>query len=207
MTITIKEDFIAEEEIKKSRFICHLKRVYTEEEARAFISEIKKEHHKANHNCSAFTLGDRQEIQRSSDDGEPSGTAGVPMLEILKKREITNVCAVVTRYFGGIKLGAGGLIRAYAGSVGHALDQVGLVKFVTQEQLILTLDYGNYDGLQRFLSSQGLVISESEFLSDVTVKLFVDLDKTEQLLDNLVEQFSGKISAAKGDKQLVEVDI
>lgn len=207
MTITIKEDFIAEEEIKKSRFICHLKRVYTEEEARAFISEIKKEHHKANHNCSAFTLGDRQEIQRSSDDGEPSGTAGVPMLEILKKREITNVCAVVTRYFGGIKLGAGGLIRAYAGSVGHALDKVGLVKFVTQEQLILTLDYGNYDGLQRFLSSQGLVISESEFLSDVTVKLFVDLDKTEQLLDNLVEQFSGKISAAKGDKQLVEVDI
>lgn len=207
MTITIKEDFIAEEEIKKSRFICHLKRVYTEEEARAFISEIKKEHHKANHNCSAFTLGDRQEIQRSSDDGEPSGTAGVPMLEILKKREITNVCAVVTRYFGGIKLGAGGLIRAYAGSVGHALDQVGLVKFVTQEQLILTLDYGNYDGLQRFLSSQGLVISESEFLSDVTVKLFIDLDKTEQLLADLVEQFSGKISAAKGDKQLVEVDI
>ena len=207
MTITIKEDFIAEEEIKKSRFICHLKRVYTEEEARSFISEIKKEHHKANHNCSAFTLGDRQEIQRSSDDGEPSGTAGVPMLEILKKREITNVCAVVTRYFGGTKLGAGGLIRAYAGSVGHALDQVGLVKFVTQEQLILTLDYGNYDGLQRFLSSQGLVISESEFLSDVTVKLFVDLDKTEQLLADLVEQFSGKISAAKGDKQLVEVDI
>lgn len=207
MTITIKKDFIAEEEIKKSRFICHLKRVYTEEEARAFISEIKKEHHKANHNCSAFTLGERQEIQRSSDDGEPSGTAGVPMLEILKKREITNVCAVVTRYFGGIKLGAGGLIRAYAGSVGHALDQVGLVKFVTQEQLILTLDYGNYDGLQRFLSTQGLVISESEFLSDVTVNLFVDLDKTEQLLADLIEQFSGKISVAKGEKQLVEVDI
>ncbi|WP_270740814.1 YigZ family protein [Lactococcus formosensis] len=207
MIITIKEDFTAEEEIKKSRFICHLKRVYTEEEARSFISEIKKEHHKANHNCSAFTLGDRQEIQRSSDDGEPSGTAGVPMLEILKKREITNVCAVVTRYFGGTKLGAGGLIRAYAGSVGHALDQVGLIKFVTQEQLILTLDYGNYDGLRRFLSAQGLIISESEFLSDVTVKLFVDLDKTDQLLADLIEQFSGKISVAKGDKHLVEVDI
>ncbi|MFK4961333.1 YigZ family protein [Lactococcus formosensis subsp. formosensis] len=207
MIITIKEDFTAEEEIKKSRFICHLKRVYTEEEARSFISEIKKEHHKANHNCSAFTLDDRQEIQRSSDDGEPSGTAGVPMLEILKKREITNVCAVVTRYFGGTKLGAGGLIRAYAGSVGHAIDQVGLVKFVTQEQLILTLDYGNYDGLQRFLSAQGLIISESEFLSDVTVKLFVDLDKTDQLLADLIEQFSGKISVAKGDKHLVEVDI
>ncbi|EKF50876.1 YigZ family protein [Lactococcus garvieae] len=207
MTITIKTDFTAEEEIKKSRFICHLKRVYTEEEARAFITSIKKEHYKANHNCSAFTLGDRQEIQRSSDDGEPSGTAGVPMLEILKKREITNVCAVVTRYFGGIKLGAGGLIRAYAGSVGHALDQVGLVQFVTQEELILTLDYGNFDSLQRFLVNQGLVISESEFLADVTVKLFVDLDKVEQLLADLVEQFSGKISASKGEKQLVEVAI
>ena len=88
MTITIKTDFINEEEIKKSRFICHLKRISTEEEARDFIAKIKKEHWKANHNCSAYTLGNRQEIQRSSDDGEPSGTAGVPMLEILKKKEI-----------------------------------------------------------------------------------------------------------------------
>ncbi|MDM5143484.1 IMPACT family member YigZ [Lactococcus lactis] len=104
MTITIKTDFINEEESKKSRFICHLKRISTEEEA-LFIAKIKKEHWKANHNCSAYTLGDRQEIQRTSDDGEPSGTAGVPMLEILKKKEIINVCAVVTRYFGGIKLG------------------------------------------------------------------------------------------------------
>ncbi|MBL3716593.1 YigZ family protein [Lactococcus garvieae] len=207
MTITIKKDFCAEEEIKKSRFICHLKRVYTEEEARDFIAKIKKEHYKATHNCSAFALGDRQEIQRSSDDGEPSGTAGVPMLEILKKRQITNVCAVVTRYFGGIKLGAGGLIRAYAGSVGHALDQVGLVQFVTQEELILKLDYSNFDSLQRFLSKQGLEISESEFLSDVTVKLFMDLDETERVLEDLIEQFSGKISVTKGEKQLVEVDI
>lgn len=207
MTITIKKDFTSEEEIKKSRFICHLKRVYTEEEARAFIAAIKKEHFKANHNCSAFTLGDRQQIQRSSDDGEPSGTAGVPMLEILKRREITNVCAIVTRYFGGIKLGAGGLIRAYAGSVGHTLDHVGLVQIVSQEELILKLDYGNFDSLQRFLSHQGLSISESEFLADVTVKLFVDLDKSEQILADLLEQFSGKISATKGRKQLVEVDI
>lgn len=207
MTITIKKDFTSEEEIKKSRFICHLKRVYTEEEARAFIAAIKKEHFKANHNCSAFTLGDRQQIQRSSDDGEPSGTAGVPMLEILKRREITNVCAIVTRYFGGIKLGAGGLIRVYAGSVGHALDHVGLVQIVSQEELILKLDYGNFDSLQRFLSHQGLSISESEFLADVTVKLFVDLDKSEQILADLLEQFSGKISATKGRKQLVEVDI
>ena len=103
---TIKEDNQHEVEIKKSRFICFLKRIETEEEAKAFIQQIKKEHWKANHNCSAFVLGDHHEIQRSSDDGEPSGTAGVPMLEVLKKNDLINVCAVVTRYFGGTKLGA-----------------------------------------------------------------------------------------------------
>ena len=206
MTITIKSNFINEEEIKKSRFICHLKRISTEEEAREFIAQIKKEHWKANHNCSAYTLGDRQEIQRASDDGEPSGTAGVPMLEILKKKEITNVCAVVTRYFGGIKLGAGGLVRAYAGSVNHAIEAVGLVQFVAQQKLILTLDYSLYDSLQRFLTTQNLTISDSEFLSEVTVKCFIAEEKVVGFLSLLVEQFNGKISAQKGGHQLVEVD-
>lgn len=125
---TIKEDNQHEVEIKKSRFICFLKRIETEEEAKAFIQQIKKEHWKANHNCSAFVLGDHHEIQRSSDDGEPSGTAGVPMLEVLKKNDLINVCAVVTRYFGGTKLGAGGLIRAYSGSVAQAIVHTGLLR-------------------------------------------------------------------------------
>ena len=191
MTITIKTDFINEEEIKKSRFICHLKRISTEEEARDFIAKIKKEHWKANHNCSACTLGNRQEIQRSSDDGEPSGTAGVPMLEILKKKEIINVCAVVTRYFGGIKLGAGGLIRAYAGSVNHAIEEVGLVQIVNQRELILKLDYSLYDSVQRFLLTQNLQISDSEFLSEVTVRCFIDEEKINNFLELLTECFNG----------------
>ncbi|WP_282674573.1 YigZ family protein [Lactococcus cremoris] len=206
MTITIKTDFINEEEIKKSRFICHLKRISTEEEARDFIAKIKKEHWKANHNCSACTLGNRQEIQRSSDDGEPSGTAGVPMLEILKKKEIINVCAVVTRYFGGIKLGSGGLIRAYAGSVNHAIEEVGLVQIVNQRELILKLDYSLYDSVQRFLLTQNLQISDSEFLSEVTVRCFIDEEKINNFLELLTESFNGKIRVEKGENQQVEID-
>ena len=108
---TIANDGIVEEEIKKSRFICHLKRIISEEEGREYIAQIKKEHHKANHSCSAMIVGDDGQIKRSSDDGEPSGTAGVPMLTVLEKQGLTNVVAVVTRYFGGIKLGTGGLRR------------------------------------------------------------------------------------------------
>lgn len=207
MTITIKNDFIFEEEIKKSRFICHLKRVTSEEEARDFITSIKKQHHKANHNVSAFAIGEHQEIQRSSDDGEPSGTAGVPMLEILKKRELTNLVAVVTRYFGGIKLGAGGLIRAYAGSVNHAIDAVGLVKIVEQTQLDLHMDYGLFDNVSRYLATAGLAIADSVFTDKVVISVFADTADIEHLKLDLIEQFYGKLELTVGDKKLVEVAI
>ena len=207
MTITIKNDVRFEEEIKKSRFICNLKRVTTEEAAREFITAIKKQHHKANHNVSAFTIGNHQEIQRSSDDGEPSGTAGVPMLEILKKRELTNLVAVVTRYFGGIKLGAGGLIRAYAGSVNHAIDAIGCVKIVEQTQLDLHLDYGLFNHVSRHLASAGLAIADSVFTDRVVISVFADTAEIEQLKENLTEQFHGKLDLIVGDKKLVEVDI
>lgn len=204
MVITISKDFSREIEIKKSRFICQLKRVKSEEEARDFISAVKKQHYKANHNCSAFAIGDRQEVQRSSDDGEPSGTAGVPMLEVLKKRQITNVCAVVTRYFGGIKLGAGGLIRAYAGSVAQALDEVGLVEIVEQRELILTMEYKFFDGLSNFLP---VPVSEQNFSENVEVKIFLDETRIEQFKDDLTEKFNGKIAVEAGGRQLVEVPV
>ncbi|MCJ1996408.1 YigZ family protein [Lactococcus piscium] len=207
MNTTIKSDFIFEEEIKKSRFICQLKRVYSEAEARDFITSVKKQNHKANHNVSAFTIGDQQEIQRTSDDGEPSGTAGMPMLDILKKREIINVVAVVTRYFGGIKLGAGGLIRAYAGSVNHAIDAVGLVKIVEQTQLILEMDYSLFDNVSRYLSSEGLTISDSVFTDKVKLTSFCDTDRMPYLVAGLTDQFHGQLTLIKGDKKLVEVDI
>ncbi|MGI8483765.1 MAG: YigZ family protein, partial [Thermomicrobiales bacterium] len=114
-------------EIKKSRFICTIARVATDEDARAFINGLKKQYWDANHNCSAYVIGDRGQAQQSSDDGEPTGTAGVPMLSVLQKQGLTDTVAVVTRYFGGTLLGAGGLIRAYGQSVSLALAEIGIV--------------------------------------------------------------------------------
>ena len=207
MTITIKTDIVLEEEIKKSKFICQLKRVTSEEEAHEFITSIKKKHHKASHNVSAFVIGDHQEIQRSSDDGEPSGTAGVPMLEILKKRELIDVVAVVTRYFGGIKLGAGGLIRAYAGSVNHAIDAVGLVERVEQTRLDIVMGYHLFDSVSRYLSTEAIPMADTAFTDQVTVTCFCDTTQMALIIAGLTEQFHGQLQLTKGDKKLVEVPL
>jgi uncharacterized YigZ family protein len=127
-TFTIIKDCQTEFTIEKSRFICNLKKVRDEKEAQEFIKATKKQYWDASHNCSAYVISDA--IQRSSDDGEPSGTAGVPMLEVLRKRELYGVAAVVSRYFGGIKLGAGGLVRAYTNSVAQAVAFVGVARQV-----------------------------------------------------------------------------
>ena len=115
---------------KKSEFIGYAKRVENEEEAKAFVAEIKSKHKQARHNCWAYVIGENMGIQRYSDDGEPQGTAGIPILEVMKKSDITDCAVVVTRYFGGVKLGAGGLIRAYSGAVAQALAEAGLAKKV-----------------------------------------------------------------------------
>jgi len=125
---TIRRGGEHEIEIRKSRFVCAMARVDSEDAARAFIAERRKEHWSANHNCTAYVLGDDGGVQRSSDDGEPAGTAGVPMLEVLRHRRITDTVAVVTRYFGGTKLGAGGLIRAYGNAVSAAVEELGLLE-------------------------------------------------------------------------------
>lgn len=128
MNLTIAKDIQTEQVISKSRFICSLKKVKTEEEAQEFIKAVKKEFWDATHNCSAYIIDEQH--QRSNDDGEPSGTAGMPMLGVLRKQELQQVAAVVTRYFGGVKLGAGGLVRAYSGSVAHAVEAAGLAQKV-----------------------------------------------------------------------------
>lgn len=204
---TIKEDGIVEEEIKKSRFICHLKRVESEDEARDYIAQIKKKHHKANHSCSAMIIGENSEIKRSSDDGEPSGTAGVPMLTVLEKQELTNVVAVVTRYFGGIKLGAGGLIRAYSGSVANATKEIGIVEVKEQEGIKITLTYPQYQTFANFLASEGLVESETEFLENVTTSIYLDSENVSGTLERLVEFYQGKAIFEKAGSKIVEVSL
>ena len=202
---TIKEDGQVQEEIKKSRFICHAKRVYSEEEARAFITAIKKEHYKATHNCSAFIIGERSEIKRTSDDGEPSGTAGVPMLGVLENHNLTNVCVVVTRYFGGIKLGAGGLIRAYAGSVAIAVKEIGIVEIKEQAGIQIQMSYAQYQEYGNFLKEHNLMELETNFTDQVDTIIFVDKEVKEDTKSALIEFFNGKVILS--DQGLREVEV
>ncbi len=204
---TIKEDGQVQEEIKKSRFICHIKRVTTEEEARNFIQAVKKEHYKATHNCSAFILGEQSEIKRSSDDGEPSGTAGVPMLGVLENHQLTNVCAVVTRYFGGIKLGAGGLIRAYSSNVALAIKEIGIVHIKEQLGLRIALSYSQYQELPNFLKANHLQEQDTSFTEQVQTTIFVDKDDKDSVIEELIELFNGKIDITDQGLRKVEVPI
>ena len=204
---TIKDDGQVQEEIKKSRFICHAKRVYSEEEARAFITAIKKEHYKATHNCSAFIIGERSEIKRTSDDGEPSGTAGVPMLGVLENHNLTNVCVVVTRYFGGIKLGAGGLIRAYAGSVALAVKEIGIVEIKEQAGIQIQMSYAQYQEYGNFLKEHNLMELETNFTDQVETIIFVDKEDKQTIKDSLIEFFNGKLTLTDQGLREVEVPI
>lgn len=196
--LTVKEDAQSEIEIKKSRFICSFKRVTTEEEAKTFIQAIKKEHWKANHNCSAFVIGDQREIQRSSDDGEPSGTAGVPMLEVLKKNELINVVAVVTRYFGGIKLGTGGLIRAYTQAVSHGLTEVGIVEGTLQQELAIAITYPQLGKLENFLELQQVTVKETRYTDQVIVVCMINETNISQFKAAVTELLSGQVVFEEG---------
>jgi len=203
--LTIKEDGQSEIEIKKSRFICSLKRIKTEEEAKDFIQALKKEHWKANHNCSAFVLGEKNDIQRSSDDGEPSGTAGVPMLEVLEKNELINVVAVVTRYFGGTKLGAGGLIRAYSSAVSHALNEIGIVEGKLQKEVFVQIEYPLLGKLQHYLEQNQFYVKDTQFLENIT--LCVMVQNEENFKQAVIDLLNGQVSFEDGEYSYVEIPV
>lgn len=191
-------------EIKKSKFICHLFRIGSEEEAKEYIAKIKKMHYKANHNCSAYMLGENFEIQRSSDDGEPSGTAGVPMLEVLKNNQLQNTLAVITRYFGGIKLGAGGLIRAYSTSVSEALKEIGIVQGKLQQLLNIIIDYPQLGKLQNYLENQEIAIQEINYLEKITVKVSIDINQCQSFRTALIDLFNNQISIQTLNQSYIE---
>ena len=155
---TVKEHGEHEIVIQKSRFIAHVARVETEEAAQTFIQDIKKEHWNASHNCSAYLIGENNQIQKANDDGEPGGTAGVPMLEVLKKRDLKDTVVVVTRYFGGIKLGAGGLIRAYGKSTSEGINAVGVVERKLMTVMHTKIDYTWLGKIENELRSSVLSI-------------------------------------------------
>ena len=147
------------------------------------------------------------EIKRSSDDGEPSGTAGVPMLTVLENHELTNVATVVTRYFGGIKLGAGGLIRAYAGAVANAVKEIGVVEVKEQEGISITMSYAQYQEFANWRAEQGLEEFDTQFTTEVSTMIFVDKEHLEETLASLTEFYHGKVQAEKTDSRIVEVPV
>ncbi|WP_395321272.1 YigZ family protein [Levilactobacillus parabrevis] len=194
-------------EIKKSRFITDIARVATEDEAKAFLATVSAREPKANHHCWAYVLGEHDEIQRESDNGEPSGTAGVPILTVLQRNQLHNVIAVVTRYFGGIKLGAGGLIRAYSNATSTAIEAVGVVKRVRQRALTLAVDYANYDRLNHYLSEEKITTLDTAYTDAVAVTIAVDLDKVDATQQAITDLLSNRLTVTVGDIDYHEVPV
>lgn len=166
---------------KKSKFLARVKPVQDVEEAEAFLGEIRKKHWNATHNVPAYIIGLKGEIQKFSDDNEPGGTAGLPVLEALKARQVVNVAAVVTRYFGGTLLGRGGLIRAYGGAARRALLKAGIVRMVPAVKVALTVDYVHSGKIQNELLTQGAALRDVEYLGQVTFYLLLALQEKERL--------------------------
>lgn len=196
-------------EIRKSRFICHLQPVASVAEADAFIGAMRKQYWDARHNCTAMVTGVRGDQARSSDDGEPSGTAGVPMLEVLRRRGMTDVVAVVTRYFGGIKLGAGGLVRAYGQAVSEALDRATLVhrRALTHVRIGAPhADAGRLDNLLRdWAAAHDAVVGEPVYGAAATLSVWAPADALDRLRDDLAAWTAGAIAPSIGEVAIVDV--
>lgn len=204
---TVKPYGEDEQIIQKSRFIGYVKRVTTESEAQDFIQEISKKHADATHNCSAYMIGEHDQIQKANDDGEPSGTAGIPMLEVLKKRALKDTVVVVTRYFGGIKLGAGGLIRAYASTTTLALNTTGIVERKRMKSFFVTVDYTLLGKLENELRNSAYLLENIEYLDQVTLTVRVLIGEElafQSWLENLT---SANAEITEGEDSYIEVDV
>ena len=193
--------------IDRSRFICHVFRVFSVEEANGHIEAIREAHGRANHNCVAYLIGENNEFGRAADDGEPSGTAGAPMLDVLQRQNIRNCLVVVTRYFGGVKLGAGGLIRAYGSAVSAGLVAVGLVKRVQLQSLWLTLDYALLDTLQSKMAALGHHVGQVEYSNRVKLEALVEMEQKEIFKKWVVEFSNNAMIVAEGDLSWKELKV
>lgn len=205
--LTIKQNGSNELIIKKSRFITHLARTESAAAAKAFIKEISSRYRDATHNTYAYTIGLNDEQVKASDNGEPSGTAGVPELRALQLMKLKNVTAVVTRYFGGIKLGAGGLIRAYSNSITQAAEKIGVVKKVRQKELIFAVPYKRFAQIKYFLKEEHLAIASINYAAEVTISIFASesvLNKTKKALINFL---AGQINFKEGKERYQEIPL
>jgi uncharacterized YigZ family protein len=193
--------------VKKSRFICTLERAATEDEARAAIERIRKRYWDANHNCSAYRVGPDGQFQRTNDDGEPAGTAGAPMLAVLTRRDLTDTVAVVTRYFGGVLLGAGGLIRAYGQAVSDAVDAVGIVERRPVALVAVEAEHADAGRLEHALRTAGYALGPIAHAARVTFEVRLDETDLPTFETWLAETTSGRSRARIAGQTLVEVPI
>ena len=184
------EDEIVE---KKSRFIAHVKPVTTEEEALQFIEELKKKYWDARHNCYAYIIGKNAQVVRFSDDGEPSGTAGKPILEVLQNQELRDVVVVVTRYFGGVLLGTGGLVRAYTQSTQVGLNAAQICTMTPMVIITTVIDYTLIGKIKYVLAQNDALVQDEEYGADVTITFGIPSDKKMRLIKELIETTNGKI--------------
>lgn len=200
--ITIKDEASAQFEEKKSVFIGYVKRVASEEEAREFINNIKSINKEARHNVYAYIIGENMGIQRYSDDGEPQGTGGIPVLDVIKKNNVTDAVVVVTRYFGGILLGTGGLVRAYSKAAAMAIKEGGIVEKVNACPLNLTIDYDLNGKIQYLFGKNSWHIEDIEYTDKVNIKMYCELSKIEKIKCDIIECTSGKCSIKLGKEDL-----
>ncbi|WDU80183.1 YigZ family protein [Lysinibacillus sp. G01H] len=202
--LTVKGYGESEIVISKSRFLTYIERAETEEDAISFIDGIKKLHHNATHNCSAYIIGEHDHIQKANDDGEPSGTAGVPMLEVLKKQGLKDTVVVVTRYFGGIKLGGGGLIRAYGKATTEGLIAAQIVERKLHHFMKVAIDYTWLGKVENEIRSSFYSLEEIRYLEGVEIIVSVLKEEEEQFRSWITEMTNGQATITFEDAQFVE---
>ncbi|MCU1807073.1 YigZ family protein [Cytobacillus firmus] len=194
-------------EIERSRFIAHVGRAETADEALEFIQKIKKIHSNATHNCSAYLIGENDQIQKANDDGEPSGTAGVPILEVLKKRKLKDTVVVITRYFGGIKLGAGGLIRAYGRATSEGLQATGIVERKLMTVMKTKIDYTLLGKVENELRYSNYDVKEIHYQENVEIETYVDKSKTDSFSKWMLNLTNGQSNIIVGESLYLETEI
>ena len=204
---TIAKTGSHEKDIKKSRFIAHIAQTFSEDEANAFIQKIREQESGATHNCTAFIVMENVKIERMSYDGEPSGTAGSPILNVLQQQDLQNVTVVVTRYFGGIKLGAGGLIRAYSSTTAEAVKEIGLVENRIQQGFDLTIPYHMFDKFDNYARNEQITLENKQFTADVKCEIYLDLDNVKADIQNIKDLFQNQIIIKETDKTYKQVPI
>ena len=186
--------------IEKSTFIGYAKPIKTEEEAIEFVNEIKKKHKDATHNVWAYTIGENMNIQRYSDDGEPQGTAGIPTLEVIKKEDLRDVVVVVTRYFGGIKLGAGGLVRAYTKGAKVGLEAAKIIEKVMYKEVKIKIDYNQLGKVQNEIMNLGYFIKDTIYEDNVEIIVYSKLEEVEALTSRMIDITSATAGIVLGDE-------